>query len=331
MSNTIQTSPKLPWKTRFFLSASSFAADASCRSNGTINRFLFNLIDLKSSPSKKPFQGVATFDITVDPSRNLWFRLYVPTENSRVGLPVVVFLHGGGFSFLSANSKAYDDVCRRFARELPAIVVSVNYRLSPEHKFPAQYEDGFDVLKFLDQKGYKDFPAHGDLSKCFLAGDSAGANLAHHLALKASGHVFQEVKIAGLVSIQPFFGGEERTESEIRLAGAPLASVERTDWLWKAFLPEGSNRDHPVVNVFGPKSDDISALKFPPTVVVVGGFDPLIDWQKRYYDGLKKCGKEAYLIEYPNAIHTFYAFPELPESAMFINEFRTFVQKQSAT
>ncbi|PRQ22435.1 putative carboxylesterase [Rosa chinensis] len=133
-----------------------------------------------------------------------------------------------------------------------------------------------------------------------------------------------------MLAIQPFFGGEERTESEKRLKSVPLVNVERTDWMWKAFLPDGSDRDHPVVNVFGPNAVDISGVDFPATIVVVGGFDfdPLQDWQKRYYEGLKKRGKQAELVVFPNAIHTFYAYPELDDSSVFINRVRDFVQSQ---
>ncbi|KAK9280775.1 hypothetical protein L1049_003664 [Liquidambar formosana] len=335
MSTVTPKSPALPWKARLFLTTFTFAVDASRRSNGTINRFLSNFLDLKVSPSKKPINGVTSLDVTVDPSRNLWFRLYIPAaevSGSHVSLPVIIFFHGGGFAFLAADSKPSDDFCRRLAGELRAVVVSVNYRLSPEHRYPCQYEDGFDVLKFVDERGFDEFlPVNADLSRCFLAGDSAGSNLAHHVAVKVGGYdQLREVKVIGLMAIQPFFGGEERTESEMKLVGMPIISVERTDWLWKAFLPEGADRDHPVVNVFGPKSADISGVKFPATVVFVGGFDPLQDWQKRYYEGLKKSGKEVHLIEYPNATHGFYAFQEFPESSLLITELRAFLEKQSA-
>ncbi|KAH7568407.1 hypothetical protein JRO89_XS07G0294500 [Xanthoceras sorbifolium] len=322
-----KTSPNLPWKTKLFLSTFSFFTDVVRRSNFTVNRRLFNLIDTKSPPSKKPINGVSSSDVIVDASKNLWFRVYTPVGVSDVGLPVVVYLHGGGFTFLAANSKPYDDFCMRLARELPAVVVSVNYRLSPEHKYPAQYEDGFDVLKFLDREKIDNFPGFANLSNCFLAGDSAGGNIAHHMALRASDFSFQKLKLVGLIAIQPFFGGEEQTESELRLVGVPVVSVERTEWIWKAFLPEGSDRDHPASNVFGPNSVDLSEVNFPATIVVVGGFDPLQDWQRRYYEGLKKSGKDATLVEYPEAVHSFYGFPELPESSLLIKETRDFMQR----
>lgn len=83
--------------------------------------------------------------------------------------------------FCSPHIKLYDDVCRRLAAGVLAIVVSVNYRLAPEHKYPAQHIDGFDVLKFIDGKK-QIMPENADLARCFLAGDSAGGNIAHHVA-----------------------------------------------------------------------------------------------------------------------------------------------------
>jgi acetyl esterase/lipase len=208
----------------------------------------------------------------------------------------------------------------------------VNYRLAPEHRFPSPYDDGLDVLKFLDRDRNRNrnrdvqvLPEIADVSKCFLAGDSAGGNLAHHLAVRACRERFRVVNVVGLISIQPYFGGEERTESEIRLARAPLVSMARTDWLWKAFLPDGANRDHEAANVSGPNAVDISGLEFPDTIVFVGGFDPLQDWQRRYYNWLKKSGKEALLMEYPNMIHAFYLFPELPESSQLIGQVKDFI------
>ncbi|THG06622.1 hypothetical protein TEA_005245 [Camellia sinensis var. sinensis] len=196
--------------------------------------------------------------------------------------------------------------------------------LAPEHRFPSQFVDALDALKFLDDAV---LPPIADLSRCFITGDSAGANIAHHAAVRAAEEEFRRVKIAGVIAVQPFFGGEKRTESELRLARVPLVSTEITDWLWRAFLPEKSDRNHEVVNVSGPKSASISGVKFPATMVVVGGFDPLQDRQRRYHGWLKKCGVETCLVEYPNAVHAFYWFPELPESSMLIRDVRDFIQK----
>lgn len=326
------TSPSLPWKTRLAISVLHAVTDVSRRQDGTVNRRLLSLLNLKSPPYPDPINGFMSYDVTVDRTRNLWFRVFVPmtpgSESER--LPVIVFFHGGGFVYLSPDNQSYDAVCRRFSRKIPAIVVSVNYRLAPEYRYPAQYNDGFDVLKFLDENNKRDkiLPENADLASCFLMGDSAGGNLAHHVAKRASESTFQQLKVIGLVPIQPFFGGQERTDAEKRLVKAYIVSLSRTDWMWKAFVPD-SNRDHEAINVSGPNAADISSLSdFPAALVFVGGFDILQDWQRRYYEWLKKNGKEATLIEYPNMVHAFYVFPELRESGQLIDEVKEFVHLQ---
>ncbi|KAI3771906.1 hypothetical protein L6452_03078 [Arctium lappa] len=324
----------LPWKTRIILSVLSAATDAARRKDGTVNRRLIKFFDYRTPPTSNPRDGVKTYDVVVDPARNLWFRVFIPIQHAVQDLPVIVYFHGGGFVFLSADLKLYDTVCRRFAKKLPAIIVSVNYRLAPEHRYPAQHDDCFDVLKFLDddhENSSKSLPENANISRCFVAGDSAGGNLAHHVAQRACEFNFRRLKVIGVVAIQPFFGGMERTDSEIKLEGTPLVSVKRTDWCWKAFMPaageKGYDRDHRIINVSGAKAVDISNMDFPATMVVVGGFDALKDWQKRYYEWLKNSGKEVYLLDYPNTFHGFYLFPELPESDKLISEMKALIHR----
>ncbi|KAJ4833585.1 hypothetical protein Tsubulata_005968 [Turnera subulata] len=357
---TPQSPPQLPLKTKLVLSTVGFMVDFVRRKDGCINRRLLNWLDFKVSPSPdRPIRGVKTTDITVDKARNLWFRLHTPTmtileekgggrgEGDICLLPVVFYFHGGGFAFLSASSLHYNNFCSRLARRVNAVVISVNYRLAPEHRHPSQLQDCLDVIKFVDSSDNKQLideavsstgAVKPNLKHSFVGGDSAGANLAHQVVMNigAAGehHELGNVKLIGVLSLQPFFGGEERTEAETRLVNAPVVNLDRTDWMWRAFLPEGSDRDHPLSNVFGPNSGTdvmISRVSYPPTIIFVGGFDPLQDWQKRYYEGLRTSGKEAYLVQYPNAIHTFYAHPELPESSLLIKEVKEFMQKQIST
>ncbi|KAI3960963.1 hypothetical protein MKX01_027701 [Papaver californicum] len=271
--SSAKTNPPLPWKTKFSLSLAGKVADLTRRENGTINHRLLSILDISTKVPKRPSHGLKIIDITVDPTHNLWFRLYTPTTDmtdlpSTATLPVFIFFHGGGFAYFSDASKAYDDFCRRTQ-------VICNCRF---------------------WKRCKEFPSNADLSRCFLVGDSASGNIAHHVAVRAAKtDVLHEIKIIGVVLIQPFFGGKERTESEIRLKRAPLVSIARTDWLCKAFLPQGSDRNHAAVNVFGSDKsvEEMTGLEnFPDTLLIIGGYDPLQDWQRRYYQGLKKCGKK---------------------------------------
>ncbi|KAG6394606.1 hypothetical protein SASPL_145195 [Salvia splendens] len=318
--------PQLPLKTRISLFLLSAVTNATMRPDGTVNRRLFSTLTylLKVPPSFS--HGVTTSDVPVDPSRGLWFRLFVPRHSDQK-LPVLVFFHGGGFVYLSPDFKAYDDVCRRFARAIPAVVVSVNYRLAPEHPYPAQYDDGCEVLRFLEAERGRILPEKADLSRCFVAGDSAGGNLAHHVALRAEPG---ELRVLGVVAIQPFFGGEQVRKSEIELEGVDVVvNSARTQFMWKAFMPR-ADRDHEVINVCGPNAVDMSNIRFPATMVVVAGFDSLKDWQMSYYNWLIESGKEAYLINYPNMFHAFYIFPELPESTLLVSEVKNFIHKHSS-
>ncbi|GAB2232261.1 hypothetical protein Droror1_Dr00011293 [Drosera rotundifolia] len=302
------------------------------RPNGTIDRRLFNFLHprVPATPTAL-LDGVESHDIIVDPSRDLWFRLFVPVRTATTkSLPVLVYFHGGGFAVGSPDTKLFDIFARKLARDLPAVVISVNYRLAPENKFPAQFEDGFHVLEYIDRNvNSADWVPHAaDPMRCFLAGDSAGGNLAHHVAVQSCKTKLKEITISGVISIQPFFGGMDRTESEIRLRSNPVLTPEAADWCWRAFLPVGSDRDHPAVNVFGPRATEgyLSALDYPPTMLVIGGLDPLQDWQRRFRDGLARAGKAVRLVEYPDMMHGFYVMdPSLAEIEMLVREAREFI------
>ncbi|KAJ0959866.1 hypothetical protein J5N97_000404 [Dioscorea zingiberensis] len=286
-----------------------------------------SLLDLRSSATPSaPYKGVTTSDVTVDQTRNLWFRLFVPSTTSSPRLftrrrflprrrlqlpqPRLLRLRRRLPQIRPPNPR------RRSLRQLPPL---------PEHGYPCQYDDGLDVLKFLDQNP-DSLPDLADRSRCFLAGDSAGANIAHHVAVRACLEPFlRVVKPVGLISIQPFFGGEERTESEIRLEGAPLVSVTRNRLAVEGVL---ASRVDP-----GPRGGERGRAErgghygsgVPGYGCVRWGLDPLQDWQRRYCEWLRKSGKEAKLIEYPSMVHAFYVFSELPESNQLFSQVKDFV------
>lgn len=329
MANHDQMPPNLPLTMRLKFSVGSFVMNRFIiRPDDTINRRLLKFLDAKVPPAAGGNNSVSSSDVSVDPSRDLWFRLFVPSTADK--LPLIIHFHGGGFSYFTPSSKVCDDFCRALAAGIPAVVASVNYRLAPEHKFPCQYDDGFDVLKFINDRCHDVLPPNADLRRCFLAGDSAGGNISHHVAVRAGldPAALGRVKLAGIVALQPFFGGEERTESELRLARAPVLTADGADVLWRMFLPAGADRDHEAVNVFGGDGvERVRSVGFPRTMVVIGGFDPLQDWQRRYAEGLEKCGKEVEVVEYENAFHSFYAFQELPEFEMLLRDVRGFLNK----
>ncbi|CAN6374863.1 unnamed protein product [Urochloa humidicola] len=342
--------PPLSLLMRLTLKAVDRVADATRRSDGTVNRRALSLLDPRVPAISSTCRGVSSRDLLLDPSSRLRARLFHPSpakskatssSSAADALPVIVFFHGGGFAFLSAASPAYDAACRRIARYSNAAVLSVDYRRAPEHRFPAAYDDGLAALRFLDSDP-KNLPVPLDASRCYLAGDSAGGNIAHHVArryvLSASSSTssgeppFRNVRIAGLIAIQPFFGGEERTPAELRLGGgaAPIVSVDRADWMWRAFLPPGADRTHPAANFAHPDAAvGLDSPAFPPVLLAIGGFDPLQDWQRRYGDMLKGMGKDVRVVEYPDAIHAFYVFPVFDDARDFIIRIAEFVAESA--
>ncbi|EEC82541.1 hypothetical protein OsI_27071 [Oryza sativa Indica Group] len=125
--------------------------------------------------------------------------------------------------------------------------------------------------------------------------------------------------------------GEERTESERALDGvAPVLNARRSDLSWKAFLPVGADRNHPAAHVVTGDDDDAELNEaFPPAMVVVGGLDPLQDWDRRYAAMLRRKGKAARVVEFPEAIHAFYFFPEFlaDDHRKLVGEIRAFVEE----
>ncbi|BAH95178.1 probable carboxylesterase 18 [Oryza sativa Japonica Group] len=343
-----RTKPKPPMSRlmRLSLKAVDWATDATRRADGTLNRLALSVLDPRVPAFSSPCRGVASRDVLVHPPTRLRARLFYPSAAAGKDerpppprpLPVIVFFHGGGFAFLSAASAAYDAACRRIARYASAAVLSVDYRRAPEHRCPAAYDDGIAALRYLDDpKNHHGGGGGGvpplDAARCYLGGDSAGGNIAHHVARRyaCDAAAFENVRVAGLVAIQPFFGGEERTDSELRLDGAPIVTVSRTDWMWRAFLPDGCDRTHEAANFAAPSAaPGVDSPAFPPVLLAIGGYDPLQDWQRRYAEMLRGKGKDVRVFEYPNAIHAFYVFPAFDDGRDLMIRIAEFVAESAA-
>lgn len=156
-------------------------------------------------------------------------------------------------------------------------------------------------------------------------GDSAGGNLVHHLAVKAGAIDLSPISLVGLILIQPFFGGEERTVSEIQYRNGKLSKLEECDWYWRAFLPPGSDRDHPCYNVAGPKSPAFLPTNVPRMLVIAGGKDLLRDRDIQYAEAMQSAGTECKLVVYEKAFHGFYAFRGVRSTTLLHDEIEEFV------
>ncbi|GMH26005.1 hypothetical protein Nepgr_027848 [Nepenthes gracilis] len=239
----------VPLNTWILISNFKLSYNLLRRPDGTFNRDLAEFLDRKVPANTIPVDGVFSFDI-VDKSTNILNRVYraAPENKSQWGfielekplrtevvVPIIVFFHGGSFAHSSANSSIYDTFCRRLVNLCKVVVVSVNYRRSPEHRYPCAYDDGWAALKWVSTRPWLQ---SGNDSKVhiYLAGDSSGGNIAHHVAVRAAG---SGIEVLGNILLHPMFGGQMRTESENKFDRKYFVTLQDRDWYWRAYLPRG--------------------------------------------------------------------------------------------
>uniref|UniRef100_A0A2P2KSW1 Gibberellin receptor GID1C n=1 Tax=Rhizophora mucronata TaxID=61149 RepID=A0A2P2KSW1_RHIMU len=324
----------VPLNTWVLISTFKLAYNLLRHPDGTFDRYLDEFLDRKVPANAKPVDGVFSFDVIIDRGTNLLCRIYRPTKgdepppniielekpvDSEV-VPVIIFFHGGSFAHSSVNSAIYDTLCRRLASTCKAVLVSVNYRRAPENRYPCAYDDGWAALNWVNSQTWLE--SKDSKVRIYLSGDSSGGNIVHHVALRA---VESGVQVLGNILLNPMFGGQERTGSEERLDGKYFVSIQVRDWYWRAFLPEGEDRDHPACNPFGPRGKSLEGVKFPKSLVVVAGLDLIQDWQVAYFEGLKKAGQDAKLLYLEQATIGFYLLPNNNHFHTVMDEISKFV------
>ncbi|RDX97041.1 putative carboxylesterase 15, partial [Mucuna pruriens] len=284
-------------------------------SDGSI--FRSNDIEFKVSPIQD--NSIAFKDFLFHKRFNLSLRLYKPQHlpPDNINLPVVVFLHGGGFCFGSRTWPHIHNCCMRLAAGLQAVVVSPDYRLAPEHRLPAAVEDAVEAVRWLQRQGLslKEDQNGGDawlsgavdFDRVFIVGDSSGGNIAHHLAVRfgCGSREMDPVRVRGYVLFAPFFGGEVRTKSE---EGPPehMLNLDLLDRFWRLSMPVGETRDHPLANPFGPDSPNLEQVKLDPILVIIGGNELLKDRAEDYAARLKELNKDIKYFEFEGCEHGFF-------------------------
>jgi acetyl esterase len=222
----------------------------------------------------RPF-GVAVQDFHVG---HIPCRRYTPRKAHGANL---LYFHGGGF--ILGGLESHDDVCADLAAETECMVIAVEYRLAPEHPFPAALEDCFAVLLHMN------WPT-------VVAGDSAGGNLAAALCLKARDEK-ADVKIRGQVLIYPGLGGDTSRGSYIAQANAPGLST--ADVLYYRDVYQG--RGH----AYAEPLKASSHANLPQAFMVAAGLDPLHDDCAAYAAKLKANGISAEVRSEPLLVHAF--------------------------
>jgi acetyl esterase len=226
------------------------------------------------------------------PDGDLPVRIYA--SDHRPPLAAFVYLHGGGW--VICNLDTHDATCRAIANAVPAVVVSVDYRLAPEHRFPAAAEDAYAATHWLADNA----AAFGaDPKRLIVGGDSAGGNLAAVAALMARDR--GGPALAYQVLIYPAIDASMTMASYDENAEGYLLTRSAMAWFWNHYLgPQGDGR-HPYASPIA--ADDLSGL--PPATIITAEFDPLRDEGDAYAARLRAAGVSVRHTRYAGLIHGF--------------------------
>ncbi|WP_436343927.1 alpha/beta hydrolase [Natronorubrum sp. FCH18a] len=247
-----------------------------------------------------PVDGVA--DRRIDgPAGDVPVRIYWPeasAEETSDPPPALVFCHGGGWVLGTLDSA--DDLCREFATRVGAVVISVDYRLAPEHPFPAAVEDAWAALEWV-RDGAESIGVDPD--RLGVAGTSAGGGLAAAVALRARD---RDVSLAVQVLCYPILDRDFETPSYREHADAPLLSRADMAWFWDQYLSDPADADDPLAAPLRAAS----LADCPPAVIATAGHDVLRSEGVAYADRLQSAGVETRHCHYPSLAHGFLSLTD---------------------
>ncbi|WP_052314017.1 alpha/beta hydrolase [Nocardia thailandica] len=255
-------------------------------------------IRARRGPLRREPDMAAARDRTIDgPGGPLPVRIYRPHHDDPV-LPVIVFAHGGGFVFCDLDS--HDEFCRAMAAGVGAIVVSVDYRLAPEHPAPAAHEDFLAAVRWATAAAGE---LGGDPARVAVAGDSAGGNLAATvaIALRDGGGPVPAAQIL----FYPVVDDDFTTESYRRFGTGHYNTTSAMRWYWRQYAPHGTDD----VRLVPTRAASLAGL--PAAVVITAELDPPCASGDAYAERLAADGVPVWHRRYDGLFHGFLTVPSL--------------------
>ncbi|MEM8892212.1 MAG: alpha/beta hydrolase [Bacteroidota bacterium] len=241
--------------------------------------------------------------VPVRDGEQIRIRIYRPSEKQ--DLPLIVFYHGGGFVLRSIES--HDLICRRLARDNQAVVVSVDYRMAPEHKFPGPHQDCYDATAWI-AKHAAQFGANAD--DLTVMGDSAGGNLATVVSILARDLGGPDIKRQ--VLIYPCTDARLQHPSIDTFAEGYFLTRPLMQWFVDHYKSSEADVLNPLMSPF--LTEDLSNL--PPVFICTAALDPLKDEGAAYAKRLEEAGNQVNFKEYPNVIHGFFNMPRISKETL---------------
>lgn len=243
------------------------------------------------------------------PGGPIQYRRYRPLGVAAGGLPTLIYYHGGGF--VIGTIETHDSTCRRLANRSRCQVISIDYRLSPEHPFPAPIDDGLAAFRHVRDNAAA---LGADPARLAVGGDSAGGAIAAVVCqamrdAREQGPAFQML-------IYPATDSSKESGSRKSFAEGYFLTKGLMDWFWKAYVPAGTDlsdlRLSPLL------ARDFAGL--PPAFVLTAGYDPLRDEGRAYADRLIDAGVKTTYVNYPGTIHGFFSLTRFLKQGLKAND-----------
>jgi len=262
----------------------------------------------------------AVVDRTIDGAAGeLRARVYSPCGSGP--FPLLVFFHGGGWVF--GNLAAYDATCRALTNAAGCVVVAMEYRLAPEHRFPAAPEDCYAALQWVAAHAAE---IGGDPTRIAVGGDSAGGNLATVVAALARDRHGPALRFQLL--IYPVTDHDFDTASYRENADGYLLTRQAMMQFWDHYLPNPAERDQAMASPL--RSRNLQGL--PPALVLTAECDPLRDEGEAYAARLSESGVAVSLKRYPGMIHGFFSLSSaIPSGKQAIQDAGAALRRAFAT
>ena len=226
------------------------------------------------------------------PAGDIPVRVYSPAADR--GLPVLLYFHGGGW--VIGTLDLVDPLCRALANRAGCVVVSVDYRMAPEHRYPAAAEDCYAATRWVADHAAE---LGGDPARVAVAGDSAGGNLAAVVSLMAKAR--GGPSLAYQLLIYPVTNHDLSTPSYEQNADGYVLTRDSMIWFWGHYLADESDGKEPFASPL--QAEDLSGL--PPATVITAGYDPLRDEGDAYAHRLEEAGVAVRHRPFPGMIHGF--------------------------